>query len=38
MAVTAESGAVLLTIDAPEAADVVLAELVNAFRGEPQVA
>jgi hypothetical protein len=38
MAVTAESDTVLLTIDAPEGADVVLAELVDAFRGEPQVA
>jgi hypothetical protein len=27
-----------IPIDAPEGADVVLAELVDAFRGEPQVA
>jgi hypothetical protein len=38
MAVAAECDTVLLTIDAPEGADVVLAELVDAFRGEPQVA
>jgi hypothetical protein len=38
MAVTQESDTVLLTIEAPEGAELVLAELVDAFRGEPHVA
>jgi hypothetical protein len=38
MAVTQEPGTVVLTIDSPEGAELVLAELVDAFRGEPQVA
>jgi hypothetical protein len=29
---------VVLTIDAPEGAELVLTELVDAFRGEPQAA
>lgn len=36
MAVTAESDTVVLTIDAPDGADTVLAELVAAFRGPPR--
>jgi len=38
IAVTEEPDTVLLTIDAPEGAEVVLAELVDAFRGQPQAA
>jgi hypothetical protein len=38
MAVTDEPDTVVLTIDAPDGAEVVLAELVDAFRGETQVA
>ena len=38
LAVTEEPDAVLLTIDAPEGAEVVLAELVDAFRGQAQAA
>jgi hypothetical protein len=38
MAVTDESDTVVLTIDAPEGAELVLTELVDAFRGEPQAA
>ena len=38
MRVTDEPGAVVLIISAPERAEAVLAELVDAFRGQPQVA
>jgi hypothetical protein len=38
MHVTGEPDAVVLTIDAPEGAEVVLAELVDAFRSRPQAA
>jgi hypothetical protein len=38
MAVTDEPDTVVLTIDAPEGAEVVLTELVDAFRGNAQVA
>jgi hypothetical protein len=38
MGVSEESGAVVMTITAPEGAEVVLAELVDAFRGQPKVA
>jgi hypothetical protein len=38
MAVTDEPDAVVLTIDAPEGADVVLTELVDAFRDNEQAA
>jgi len=38
MSVSDERDTVVLTIDAPEGAEVVLAELVEAFRGQPQVA
>jgi hypothetical protein len=38
MAVTAESDTVLLAIDAPEGAEIVLAELVDAFRAELRAA
>jgi hypothetical protein len=37
MAVTGEPGAVVLTIDAPAGAEMVLTELVDAFRDETQV-
>jgi hypothetical protein len=36
MAVSDEPDTVVLTIDAPEGDELVLAELVDAFRGEPQ--
>ena len=38
MRVTEEPDVVLLTIDAPQDAEVVLGELVEAFHGEPQAA
>jgi hypothetical protein len=38
MRVTGEPDAVVLTIDAPEGAELVLHELVDAFRGRPQAA
>jgi hypothetical protein len=38
MRVTGEPGTVVLTIDAPEGAELVLSELVDAFRGELQAA
>jgi hypothetical protein len=38
MHLTDEPDAVVLTIAAPEGAEMVLAELVDAFRGQPQVA
>jgi hypothetical protein len=38
MRVTDEPDAVVLTIAAPEGAEMVLAELVEAFRGQPQAA
>jgi hypothetical protein len=38
MRVADEPDAVVLTIAAPEGAEVVLAELVEAFRGQPQAA
>jgi hypothetical protein len=38
MRVTEEPDVVLLTIDAPEDAEVVLGELVEAFHAEPQAA
>jgi hypothetical protein len=36
MAITDEPDTVVLTIDAPEGAEVVLREIVDAFRGEAQ--
>jgi hypothetical protein len=38
MSVSDEPDTVLLTIQAPEGAELVLQELVDAFRGEPQAA
>jgi hypothetical protein len=38
MTVTDEPDTVVLTIEAPDDAAVVLAELVDAFRGQPQAA
>jgi hypothetical protein len=38
MRVSDEPDAVVLTIDAPDGAEVVLTELVDAFRGRPQAA
>jgi hypothetical protein len=38
MRVTEEPDAVILTVEAPDGADVVLQELVDVFRGEPQAA
>jgi hypothetical protein len=38
MRVTGEPDAVVLTIDAPEGAELVLQELLDAFRGQPQAA
>lgn len=38
MHVTGEPDAVVLTIDAPEGAELVLKELLDAFRGRPQAA
>lgn len=38
MRVADDADAVLLTIDAPEGAELVVQELVDAFRGEPQTA
>jgi hypothetical protein len=38
MSVSDEPDTVVLTIDAPDGAEVVLAELVDAFRGQPRVA
>jgi hypothetical protein len=38
MAVTDEPDTVVLTMQAPEGAELVLAELVDAFRGQPQAA
>jgi hypothetical protein len=38
MRVTAEPDTIVLTIDAPEAAELILRELLDAFRGRPQAA
>jgi hypothetical protein len=38
MRVTGEPDTVVLTIDAPEAAELVVRELLDAFRGRPQAA
>jgi hypothetical protein len=38
MRVTGEPDTIVLTIDAPEGAELVLEELLDAFRGQPQAA
>ncbi len=38
MSVGDDAGAVILTINAPDGAELVVQQLVAAFRGEPQVA